>query len=167
MDQAGCAVNRKRTRDTFVRLENQVSHAANAAKNLASVDYWTDRVNQGWEYTKQGVSNAIDYLKDSLNAPGWYWEQWKNRKKPVNEEAKEWENKGFTNEQIKEWTSLGLALSEANFAAWLRDVKSKEIENFTDPQWVKTNFDIDELRQEYQQSQDIKIDIQAKIIQPT
>ncbi|WP_147411095.1 hypothetical protein [endosymbiont GvMRE of Glomus versiforme] len=207
---------KKLMQDKFFHLENQI-------RNLVSASYWGNKISQGWEYTKQGTSNAIDYLKDSLTTPVWYWEQWKERKPLINVneteqllssqsenqqesidegiklssqvsllnkyqlensaseelaiemqslENKEWQNQNFTQEQTKQWIEVGLTANEANFATWLRDIKSKDLVNFANPQWIKEkiatkDLDLNELRQAYEQeSQEIKIDMQAQVIQP-
>ncbi|RHZ37044.1 hypothetical protein [endosymbiont GvMRE of Glomus versiforme] len=83
-----------------------------------------------------------------------------------------WTNQNFTPEQTKQWIEVGLTANEANFAAWLRDIKSKDVEDFANPQWIKEkiatkDLDLNELRQAYQEeSKEVKIDMQAQIIQP-
>jgi GTP-binding protein EngB required for normal cell division len=54
-----------------------------------------------------------------------------------------WENKGFTYEQVKEWIDIGLAPQDAEYVAWLRNIKQVGSE------WVLNN-DEGVLREEYQ-----------------
>jgi hypothetical protein len=64
----------------------------------------------------------------------------------------QWE--GFTTEQTQEWINIGLTTNDAEFATWLRDIKSKDIEDFDDPHWIKeqitaNQLELPELRKEY------------------
>ncbi|WP_147411001.1 leucine-rich repeat domain-containing protein [endosymbiont GvMRE of Glomus versiforme] len=108
---------------------------------------------------------AMEKLEDIKDDISKYSEQ--SSSEVIISEQKEWQNQNFTKEQTKQWIETGLTISEANFAAWLRDIKSKEIADYDDPQWVKTNADLNQLRKVYQQeSQEVKIDMQAQILQP-
>jgi hypothetical protein len=71
--------------------------------------------------------------------------------------------------ELQEWfTTLGLNSQETEFIYWLKTKKSKEMENFTDPQWVKERItvgelDLDGLREEYQDYQtEVKIEMEEK-----
>ncbi|RHZ36532.1 leucine-rich repeat domain-containing protein [endosymbiont GvMRE of Glomus versiforme] len=90
----------------------------------------------------------------------------------ANPEQKNWQNQNFTTEQTQQWIEAGLTANEANFATWLRDIKSQDLENFANPQWIKEKIatgelNLNELRQAYEQeSKEVKIDMQAQVIQP-
>jgi len=57
----------------------------------------------------------------------------------------EWENEGFSYEECKDWISAGLKPHDADFAAWLRDIKK------VDSDWVLNEGDDEKLREECQE----------------
>lgn len=58
----------------------------------------------------------------------------------------EWTEKKFNYNQAKKWIDIGLKPTDADFCAWLRDIKNQDIENFAESQWVKANLEL--LREE-------------------
>ncbi|CFW92728.1 protein of unknown function (Leucine Rich repeat domain) [endosymbiont DhMRE of Dentiscutata heterogama] len=71
-----------------------------------------------------------------------------------------WIKKGFDYEQTDEWINTAcLTPFEFKLAAWLRDVKSKDVDNypdqkFADPQWIKDNADLENLRAEFDEQKE-------------
>ncbi|KLL03030.1 MAG: hypothetical protein MRECE_32c015, partial [Mycoplasmataceae bacterium CE_OT135] len=75
-------------------------------------------------------------------------ENWKDIHPDFTEELQaEWESKGFDYETCKEWIDIGLRANEADYCAWLRDVKRVKAE------WVLNSGNSAGLREEYQQIQ--------------
>ena len=71
--------------------------------------------------------------------------KWKNIDQNFTAELiKDWESKRFTYEKTKEWIDIGLSMNDADYCAWIRDIKKKT------PEWVLNNADEDELNQEYE-----------------
>lgn len=62
-----------------------------------------------------------------------------------NQLTQEWQDKGFNYNQTKDWIGIGLKVFDANFCAWLRDIKQVASE------WVLNNSDVEDLRKEFQQ----------------
>lgn len=61
----------------------------------------------------------------------------------------QWKNAGFF---PNDWTDIGLTLEELDLVVWLRDKKSKKLgKQWTEPQWIANNADLEELREEYQE----------------
>lgn len=55
------------------------------------------------------------------------------------DEAKEWNNASFTYEQAQGWINAGLLVSDAKFADWLVNTKSKDDAGYADPLWLLKN----------------------------
>jgi hypothetical protein len=84
-------------------------------------------------------------------------EQWTNvHPSFASQLVQSWIDHNFTYQQTQEWIQAGLQSTEANLAAWLRDEKSKDLENFAEPEWLKKKINtgelnLNELRQAHQE----------------
>lgn len=81
--------------------------------------------------------------------------------------AQQWQSHNFTYQQTQEWIRAGFQPTDADFCAWLRDIKSQDLENFAEPQWIKEKvatgeLSINELREAYQQEYQAQIQIPPK-----
>jgi len=55
----------------------------------------------------------------------------------------QWQKNNFTLEQCQDWINIGLKPTDADFCAWLRDIKG-----YT-PEWVLNYADQEKIKQEY------------------
>ena len=67
-------------------------------------------------------------------------------KKFTEELTQEWINVGFNKRQTREWLEIGLQPTDANFAHWLRSIKNK------DSEWFSECNDEEDLRKEYEKN---------------
>jgi hypothetical protein len=57
--------------------------------------------------------------------------------------AKKWNGFGFTFEQVKDWINVGLKVSDAKFANWMKNTKANEdnkFKDYGDPEWCVNNL---------------------------
>lgn len=55
-----------------------------------------------------------------------------------------WQECGFSYEETSDWINIGMGIADAEFCAWLRDVKRMDTE------WVLNNGNIEQLQNEHQ-----------------
>ena len=56
-----------------------------------------------------------------------------------------WQGCGFSYEETSDWINIGMGIADAEFCAWLRDVKR------VDTEWVLNNGNVEQLQNEHQQ----------------
>lgn len=128
---------------------------------------WSKLIN----LLEKHFSDKIDKEESS-----WFWLNWfkqnQNNLEPsdqIEEVIKETEDKEVKQQELKdnqlenqEWFDTFPDLDpeqDSDFIIWLKDIKSKEIENYTDPKWVKEKIDtkelkLNELKEAYQEHQE-------------
>ena len=109
-------------------------------KGIVSKDYKDGKIVKPFRttLTKEKIRFSEPWLKGGKD--------WRNasidfRNNP--QHIQEWLDNKFDFDQVKEWFGIGLKISDANFAKWLRDIK-----NYT-PEEVLNNQDETKLREEF------------------
>lgn len=71
---------------------------------------------------------------------------WRNiRRDFIPELVQWWQECGFSYEETSDWINIGMGIADAEFCAWLRDVKRVGTE------WVLNNGNVEQLQNEHQQ----------------
>jgi len=55
-----------------------------------------------------------------------------------------WQECGFSYEEASDWINIGMGIADAEFCAWLRDIKR------VDAEWILNNGNVEQLQIEYQ-----------------
>lgn len=135
---------------------------ADFAAYLKSLDYFPDEIGERLdvlrieyqnEYQEEGIEEQPQLVKAAKSTQKRKAEEEENIDrdwKTINlsftiELVHSWKKMGFGYQQCQDWINIGMNPADANFCAWLRDIKK------VDTEWLLNYGEVEKLQSEYQE----------------